>query len=359
MRKTLSRYDRVLGCLLGAAVGDAMGAATETKSTRQIEKIFGGRLCDFQTPPDDVLARGRKAGQITDAFSIPYILTKHLINSDGKASRQLGGSALLEWGKSEWFAPFAGMTTRKVINRLNEVHSMGAWDYAGHLGNKLFKGHYYALSSNGAGVKAYPAGLLHPDDLTNTIEDTIELTMASHDDPLSISGACAIAAAISKGMGGQGGVYDMVQAARYGAEIGGAEARIRDDICVYPGPSVTKRIDMAIELVLRGGVYSGRHMEELRDLIGCGPAIAETVPTAIGLFIAHQGETMPAIYDAVNIGDETSAIATIVGALCGVLKGKDSICQGYLEFIEAANGIDLQSQAKSICALLEKEKSRG
>jgi ADP-ribosylglycohydrolase len=33
MRRNLSRYDRVLGCLLGAAVGDAMGAATETMST--------------------------------------------------------------------------------------------------------------------------------------------------------------------------------------------------------------------------------------------------------------------------------------------------------------------------------------
>lgn len=57
-----------------------------------------------------------------------------------------------------------------------------------------------------------------------------------------------------------------------------------------------------------------------------------------------------------NIGDETSAIAAIVGALCGVLNGKDSICQGYLEFIETANGIDLQGQAKSICALIKKEE---
>lgn len=356
MRETLSRYDRVLGCLLGAAVGDAMGAATETKSTKQIEKIFGGRVCGFQIPPDDVLARGRKAGQITDAFSIPYILTKHLINSKGKASRQLAELALQEWGKSEWFTPFAGMTTRKVVNCLNENHSMGTWAYAGHLGNQLFKGHYYALSSNGAGVKAYPAGLLHPDDLPNTIDDTIELTMASHDDPLSISGACAVAAAISKGMAGQGGVYEMVQAARYGAEKGEAEARKRDDVWVYPGPSVTKRIDMAIELVLRGNQQEGGPMEELRDLIGCGPAIAETVPTAIGLFIAHQGQTMPAIFDAVNIGDETSAIAAVVGALCGVLNGKDDLCQGYLEHIEAVNAIDLQGQAKSICALLEKEE---
>ncbi|MGI6677649.1 MAG: ADP-ribosylglycohydrolase family protein [Dehalobacterium sp.] len=353
MSKVLSRYDRVLGCLLGAAVGDAMGAATETKSTRQIEKIFNGRVCDFQTPPDDVPAHGRKAGQITDAFSIPYVLTDHLLKAKGKITKQLGEAALQEWGQSEWFAPFAGMTTRKVVNRLNEDHSIGTWAYAGHLGNKLFKGHYYALSSNGAAVKAYPAGLLHPDDLNKTIEDTIELTMASHDDPLSISGACAIAAAISKGMSGQAGVYDMVQAACHGAEKGEVEACKRDDIWVYPGPSVTKRIDMAIELVLRGGFHSGRHMEELRDLIGCGPAIAETVPTAIGLFIAHQGQTMSAIYDGVNIGDETSAIASIVGALCGVLKGKDGICPGNLELIEAANGIDLQDQAKRICALID------
>ncbi|MDD3315799.1 MAG: ADP-ribosylglycohydrolase family protein [Syntrophaceticus sp.] len=148
MRRNLSRYDRVLGCLLGAAVGDAMGSATETMSTEQIEKTYGGRVCDFQTPTDDALARGRKAGQITDAFSIPYILTEHLLKADGKASCQLWEAALLEWGKSEWFEPFAGMTTRKVINHLNQDNSMGTWAYAGHLGNKLFKGHYYALSSD-------------------------------------------------------------------------------------------------------------------------------------------------------------------------------------------------------------------
>ena len=52
---------KVLGCLLGAAVGDAMGAATETKSTRQIEKTFGGAVREFKTPPQDTLARGRRA----------------------------------------------------------------------------------------------------------------------------------------------------------------------------------------------------------------------------------------------------------------------------------------------------------
>ena len=42
---------KVLGCLLGAAVGDAMGAATETKSVRQIEQTFGGKVREFKNLP--------------------------------------------------------------------------------------------------------------------------------------------------------------------------------------------------------------------------------------------------------------------------------------------------------------------
>ena len=180
---------KILGSILGAAVGDAMGAATETKSARQIQKIFGGRVEEFKTPPEDVLARGRKAGQVTDAFSIPYILTEHLIDEKGQASKKLGEEALIEWGKTEYFEPFAGMTTRNVVNRLNQNDKMDMWSYIGHLGNKLYKGHYYALSSNGAASKAYPEGLFSNGDIEKAICDTVEITMSSHDDPYKIGRA--------------------------------------------------------------------------------------------------------------------------------------------------------------------------
>ena len=87
-RNGVSRmYDKILGCLLGAATGDAMGAATEAKSTGQIKEIFGGRVESFQKPPRDVQARGRKPGQVTDAFSIPYMLTNAIMQADGKITR--------------------------------------------------------------------------------------------------------------------------------------------------------------------------------------------------------------------------------------------------------------------------------
>ena len=338
---------KILGSILGAAVGDAMGAATETKSARQIQKIFGGRVEEFKTPPEDVLARGRKAGQVTDAFSIPYILTEHLIDEKGQASKKLGEEALIEWGKTEYFEPFAGMTTRNVVNRLNQNDKMDMWSYIGHLGNKLYKGHYYALSSNGAASKAYPEGLFSNGDIEKAICDTVEITMSSHDDPYSISGACAIAAAVSEATKENTSVYEIIKAAHYGSIRGEELARKRDDIWTYPGPSVTKRIEMAVQIVMHCG-SSPNVIQELGERIGSGPAIAETVPTALGIFIANQGDTMPSIYDAVNIGDETCAIACIVGAVEGAYNGADSITEGYLDIIEEKNRMNLKRQAQEI-----------
>lgn len=329
-----------------------MGAATEAKSTGQIKEIFGGRVESFQKPPRDVQARGRKPGQVTDAFSIPYMLTNAIVQADGKITREIAMESLLEWGDTEYFEPFAGMTTRKAIIEMNRQKKMNTWDYIGHLGNKLFKGHYYALSSNGAAVKAYPAGLFSNGNVDKAIENAVEIAISSHDDPWSVSGACAIAAAICEAMKYDATVYNIVQAAKYGCREGEALARKRTDIHVYPGPSVAKRLDMAIDIALHTS-DDKNPIDELRDRIGSGPAIAETVPTAIGILIAERGDSMKCICDGVNIGDETSAIASIVGALCGTFRGSRSFPEDYLDFLNEQNGFDLELQAGAVLSACE------
>lgn len=343
--RTLDKY---VGCVVGAAAGDALGAATEPLSTKQIIETYGGLVTDFQTPAANSLSRGRQAGQVTDAFSIPYILSQHIFKANGQTSKAIGEAALREWGESEWFAPFAGMTTRKVINRLKEDDKQELWSYAGHLGNKLFKGHYYALSSNGAAVKAWPAALLHPADLDAAISSAIELTMASHDDPLSISGACAMAAAVSKALAEDSTLYDIIQAAIYGATEGERLARMREDVWFYPGPSVVRRLEMAIDVAMK---HPDDGMEALRDLIGSGPAVAETLPTALGLLLVNNGEVMYALRDAANIGDETAAIASIVGAIGGAWQGITIFPTHYLPLLDKANGFDLGGLANQLMRL--------
>ncbi|MCR4962565.1 MAG: ADP-ribosylglycohydrolase family protein [Firmicutes bacterium] len=352
--QTVTLQDKYLGCITGAAAGDALGAAGEPLSTTQIMQIYGGRITDFVTPSEQSLSRGRKAGQVTDAFSIPYFLSQQLFLNHGQASRRAGEEALRQWGESPWFGPFAGMTTRKVVNRLKQDDRQEMWSYAGHLGNKLFKGHYYALSSNGAAVKAWPAALLHPGDVDAAIAAAVELTMASHDDPLSISGACAMAAAVSRALDGNVTLYAITEAAKYGAAEGEKQARARKDIWLYPGPSVSRRLDMSIDVAVKGDANA---MEELRDIIGSGPAVAETFPVAIGLLIANQGDVMAALLDGVNIGDETAAIASIIGAIGGAWRGAGIFPKHYLTTVDQANDFDLKRFAGQWLGLLEQEKN--
>jgi ADP-ribosylglycohydrolase len=280
---------------------------------------------------------------VTDAFSIPFTLLSLLIETGGDIDRETGEEALRRWGKSEWYAPFAGITTRKVVKTLLSDGCVEEWEHAGRLNTKLFKSHYYALSSNGAAVKAWPAALLYPGDPQAAAKAVIPLTMASHDDLLSVSGASAMAAAVSRAFTPGCNVYDMVQAAMDGAKIGESLAHRQQGIRIYPGPSVYKRIRWSVSLCAR---FSSNAMADLRDLIGNGPAVAESLPAALGLVVAHDGNTMSALYDAVNIGDETSAIASMVGALCGALRGVKSLPEDTLKLIDEANGFNLEELSK-------------
>ena len=54
----MSKYNKILGSIMGAAVGDAMGAATETRSAERIKEDFGGYVDKIITPPSDCFARG-------------------------------------------------------------------------------------------------------------------------------------------------------------------------------------------------------------------------------------------------------------------------------------------------------------
>lgn len=57
-----SLNDRILGCLIGAGAGDAMGAATESRTTEQILQYFGHKVTDFEVTPMDTFCQRQPAG---------------------------------------------------------------------------------------------------------------------------------------------------------------------------------------------------------------------------------------------------------------------------------------------------------
>ena len=117
--------EKIAGCLIGAAYGDALGAPTENRTREQIFEKWGyvDRLHDA---PSDVYARGNKAGQITDDFSMGYVTIQQILRSENHVNQKVAEGALIEWSKNErFFDQFVGPTSRKFINRLKGIETEG------------------------------------------------------------------------------------------------------------------------------------------------------------------------------------------------------------------------------------------
>lgn len=329
-------YKKVLGCLLGAAAGDAMGAATETRNRWQIEKLFGGYVTEFLTPPADTFARGSRAGQVTDDFSIAYVTLKEIIKS-GKVDEETATSALLKWASvPEYFERFAGPTTRARVLELKGEKKASEEFVPVNDNNK---------ATNGAAMKAAPIALLAKGDIDDAIDKAITICRITHDNNIALSGAAAIAAATATAVKEDADLFDVVRASIYGASKGDEIGRRIGH--TLAGASVETRIRWAVSIAMRSENLN-QAINEIADYIGSGLMAVEAVPAAIGLCVAARGKTVEGICAAVNIGNDTDTVATMVGGILGALNGVDSMPESYMRIIEQENHFALDELAKEI-----------
>lgn len=336
-------YDKIAGSLLAAACGDAMGAATENLPMDDILKIFGGPVRDFIKPPPTAFAIGNEAGQITDDFSITYLLAKNIVEHGGSVNADLVANTLVEWSRlPQYFERFAGPSTRAAVLALQGQPAP----------KRIIPVDNAAKATNGAAMKISPAGLIHPGDLDGAIEDAITITKVTHDNQLAISGACAVAAAISRALAPGATLYDVVQAGFYGARRG--EERGKQLCHFVGGANVRRRMDLALSIALGSGSMEQK-ARDLADLVGSGLHISEAVPTAFGLLVAANGDVMETVWAGVNIGYDTDTVATIAGSMAGALGGMSSIAKAdeYLKTLDAMNDINIEAVARSLTAIAE------
>ena len=89
-------------------------------------------------------------------------------------------------------------------------------------------------------------------------------------------------------------------------------------------------------------------MDDISDLIGTGLAAAEAVPAVFGLIQASFDQPMEAIISAVNIGNDTDTIATMVGGILGAYYGTNVFPSTYLNQLNRINKFDLEALAQKI-----------
>jgi ADP-ribosylglycohydrolase len=329
-------YQKILGGLLGGAVGDAMGAPTEGRSTIEILRHFGHAVCDFEKPPADSFGAGNEAGQLTDDFSSAYFIARHIVDHDGDINGDIVREAIIDWSEhAVFFDRFVGPTTLRAIRRFKgeKIEDSGGLDVATR------------QATNGSGMKISPIGLFNPGNLDQAIADAVTVTLPTHDNHLAISGACAVAAAVSRAMLPDADLYNVVQAGLYGASEGESIGlMVGKEVA---GASVVRRMEMAVDIALGAGT-PWEKMIEIGDRIGSGLHVAEAIPAAFGLFVANNGDAMGSIKAGVNIGYDTDTVATMAGAIAGTLQGAGAFPSHYLELLEERNQIDISGLAAGI-----------
>lgn len=323
----MDKKSKVLGSLYGACIGDALGAPTELRSTEQIIEHFGGYVKEFVKAPNDTFARGRKIGQVTDDFSMMYYILKSLIKAEGVVTEKVLEESVIAWGEDEeFFENFAGPTTRAAIENIKSGKPTDIDPYG------LIN--FNAKATNGAAMKVAPVAMLAKGDLDKAVEYAYLVAKPTHYNSLSISGAAAVACAITKAMEQNTTLEDVIEAAIYGARKG--EKLGIEHKHISAGGNVTRKIELAVELGKKAESFE-QVLRDIGDYIGTNWQVVESVPAVFGILAGTNGDTMEAIYAAVNIGGDTDTIASMIGAILGALNGIESIPFKFIETVIEAN----------------------
>ncbi|MDR2977576.1 MAG: ADP-ribosylglycohydrolase family protein [Streptococcaceae bacterium] len=336
---------KIMGVLAAAAIGDAMGAATENLSFSQIRKQFG-QVTDFLKPDKTAFALGNEAGQVTDDFSQIYFLCRSILENKGILTKEIVIKAILAWSDvPKYFNRFAGPTTRSSIAMYKDPdHQMKALPGAVTVD-------YASKATNGAAMKIAPAALLHPGDIEAAMQAAILITQVTHDNSLAISGACAVAAVCSASLAKDAVIEEALAAGLYGAVRGENLGKTLSR--EVAGPSVAERIRLAYNIA-NGVGNKEEKLYRLANLVGSGLHISEAVPCALGIVALNKKNPFQAVIDAVNIGYDTDTIAAIVGTMVGAFVDQnDPHFLSLFKDVQEANDFNLVELSHSLSTTVE------
>lgn len=324
-RATMSRYT---GCLLGGAVGDALGAPVEFMPLEQISLAFGPEgLTDY------AMAYGRP-GAVTDDTQMTIFTAEGLLRAYCRLVRRgithaasVTHHAYLRWlntqGVKSSHEGF-NFATRKEkngwVHKIEELYSQrgpGNTCLSALQSSRMGTMDQPLNNSKGCGgvMRAPPAGLFLKDP-EKAFELGCEIAAITHGHPSGYLSAGALAAIIS-------GVVS-------GGELEGALESALDMLRKKPDSgecvsALTTAVEKASNVK-----PSPRAVESL----GGGWVGEEALAIAVYCSLAGGGDFGRSVLLAVNHGGDSDSTGAITGNIIGALKGKESIPERWLKVLE-------------------------
>ncbi|MEU4361671.1 ADP-ribosylglycohydrolase family protein [Promicromonospora sp. NPDC023987] len=351
--------DRTVAVITGAAVGDALGGATEGWTPQQIEERHGGRVRGIVGPwyPNWQDARPiapyhKGDGHITD----DTLMTRALVEVYAKRRAHLDAYAMAEdlvplmIGEPRWIPELE--STALLLQR---VFLAEKWLVA-----RLHYGHVDPREAGvgnvvncGAAMYIAPVGLVNAGDPRGAYAEAIDLTGA-HQSSYGREAAGVFAAMVAASVA-PGATLDDVVAAALDVAHDGTAAALRAVVDALDGWATAPRTDDEKRELARlvretvapydsvGPEYRQMSMDARRP---SRTKSIEELPVALGLLIAHRGDYRGAVLAAVNYGRDADSIAVMAGAVAAGLGGSGVVPVEWLDEIEAASKMDVRETGR-------------
>jgi poly(ADP-ribose) glycohydrolase ARH3 len=280
---------RFAGCLLGLAVGDALGAPYEGLTGLDIFFGFG--------PPDTIVKN-------PSGDTLYYTDDTEMMIGVAETLSECGtiDEARLVRAFAENYHPERGYGrgARQIIERMRRGKDWRT------LGRTIFPGGSFG---NGAAMRVAPVGLLFAGDTDAVWRQAAASAIPTHTHPVGIEGAQVLALAVSlvvRSATFDRATFFLTLLSRAATEEFrwhlGVAAKLR------PGDPVS-------------GLGSTLHAHR-------------SVVTAIACFASAPGDFESAVGLAIGLGDDTDTLAAMTGALVGAFAGSAAIPPGLLEMLE-------------------------
>ncbi|MEM0233029.1 MAG: ADP-ribosylglycohydrolase family protein [Candidatus Nezhaarchaeales archaeon] len=281
------------GCMLGCAIGDALGA------------FYEGRLFnDLKT--SDITFSGRW----TDDTHMMIGVAESLIKCRGFNGEHMVWKFIRNWQREPWrgYGPgpprvfqliLSGVPWREVAKRL--------YGGAGSLGN-------------GAAMRVAPVALLYYDDVEKLREVACKSAEITHAHELGKEGAAVQAYAIALALRTNDGGFD-------------PEDYLRDVVSFAKNKVFRDKLLKAIRLL---------DEDDKRIIIkelGNEVETSNSVPTAIYCFAKNHDSYLKSVLYAVSLGGDADTIASMTGAIAGAFHGEEGLPGEWVGKLEKADYI--------------------
>lgn len=270
--------DRFMGCLVGGAIGDALGRMGESLPAWLVRLRFG-TITQFQS---GLLRRVRRAGSVTDDTQLTLCIARS-IGDDGRCDPEVLRRLLSDWYD---YRIGPGKATSAAVLRLR----LGLpWDRAGSP----------TSGGNGAVIRIAPIALVWHDDARRRQELATWSAIGTHRHPLAISGARLVADAIA---------FALQRTAERPADL------ITHLLERETDPTWRRTLGTVQDM------SGGMTCANLRQL-GTSGYVVHTVAAALYLFQTLGDSPQSALVTAVNCGGDTDSIGAVLGNLLGAWHG--------------------------------------